>query len=275
MVQDRRLPSALDRWPRIRDRLQSRQPLLFLSYDGALAPLVSREDMAVPSRGMKEALRQLAGRCPTVIVSRRGRQDLASMVDIDGLYHAGSDGLDFSGPGLSSGGTRAMSEWVVEIRSLAADLVRAFLGTNGVLVDPRDITLCLHLDPAAGVRPDEVERTLDSVLRRYPRLQKIRDRDGLRVRPRLAWDRGRAAARIAAELAPPETGRFPLYAGTNPADEAAFQALSDKGLTFVVGAVESATAAHYRLQHPNQLESLLFRLLDHLRGTEGGLRQRR
>lgn len=275
MVQDRRLPSSLDRWPRIRDRLRSRQPLLFLSYDGALAPLVSREDMAVPSRGMKEALRQLAGLCPTVIVSRRGRQDLASMVDIDGLYHAGSDGLDFSGPGLRSGGTRAMSEWVVEIRSLAADLVRAFLGTNGVLVDPRDITLCLHLDPAAGVRLDEVERTLDSVLRRYPRLQKIRDRDGLRVRPRLAWDRGRAAARIAAELAPPGSGRFPLYVGTHPADEAAFQMLSDKGLTFVVGAVESATAAHYRLQHPNQLESLLFRLLDHLRGAEGGLRQRR
>ena len=275
MVRDRRLPSGLDRWPRIRDRLQGRQPLLFLSYDGALAPLVSREDMAVPSRGMKEVLRRLAGRCPTVIVSRRGRQDLASMVDIDGLYHAGSDGLDFSGPGLSSGGTTAKSEWVVEIRRLAADLVRAFLGTSGVLVDPRDITLCLHLDPAAGVRPDEVERTLDSVLRRYPRLQKIRDRDGLRVRPRLAWDRGRAAARIAAELAPPGSGRFPLYAGTHPADEAAFQALSDKGLTFVVGAVESATAAHYRLQHPNQLESLLFRLLDHLRGIEGGLRQRR
>ena len=120
-----------------------------------------------------------------------------------------------------------------------------------------------------------VERTLDSVLRRYPRLQKIRDRDGLRVRPRLAWDRGRAATRIAAELAPPGTGRFPLYAGTHPADEAAFQALSDKGLTFVVGAVESATAAHYRLQHPNQLESLLFRLLDPSSRDRGrGLRQR-
>ena len=274
MVGDRRLPSALDRWPRIRDRLQSRQPLFILSYDGALAPLVSREDMAVLSRGMKEALRQLAGLCPTVIVSRRGRQDLASMVDIDGLYHAGSDGLDFSGPGLTSG-LRVKSEWVVQIRSLAADLVRAFLGTSGVLVDPRDISLCLQLDPAARARSDEVERILDSVLREYPRLQKIRDRDGLRVRPRLEWDRGRAAARIAAVLAPPGTGRLLLYAGTHPADEAAFQALSEKGLTFVVGAAESATAARYRLQHPNELESLLFLLLDHLRGTEGGLRRER
>ena len=274
MEQDRRLPSGLDRWPRIRDRLRSRQPLLFLSYDGALAPLVSREDMAVLSRGMKEALRQLAGLCPTVIVSRRGRQDLASMVDIDGLYHAGSDGLDFSGPGLTSG-LRAKAEWVVQIRSLAADLVRAFLGRSGVLVDPRDISLCLQLDPAARVHADEVERILDSVLREYPRLQKIRGRDGLRVRPRLEWDRGRAAARIAAELASSEIPRVPLYAGTHPADEAAFQALSEEGITFVVGAGEPATAAHYRLQHPNELESLLFRLLDHLRGAEGGLRRGR
>ena len=164
MVRDRRLPAALAHWPRIRRRLQGRQPLLFLSYDGALAPLVSREDMAVLSRGMKEVLRQLAGLCPTVIVSRRGRQDLASMVDIDGLFHAGSDGLDFSGPGLSSG-SRTKAEWVVQIRSLAADLVQAYLGTNGVLVDPRDITLRLHLDPPARAHSDDVERILDSVLR--------------------------------------------------------------------------------------------------------------
>ena len=274
MMRDRRLSAALDHWPRIRARLQARQLLLFLSYDGALAPLVSREDMAVLSRGMKEALRRLADLCPTVIVSRRGRQDLASMVDIDGLFHAGSDGLDVSGPGLSSG-ARAKAEWVVQIRSLAADLVQAFLGTTGVLVDPRDVTLCLRLDRTARARSDEVERILDSVLRRYPRLQKIRDRDGLQVRPRLKWDRGRAAARIAAELAPSEPPRIPLYAGTHPADEAAFQVLSDKGLTFVVGEVDSATAAHYRLQHPDELESLLFRLLDQLRGTEGGLRQER
>ena len=268
MVVDRRLPAALAHWPRIRHRLQGRQPLLFLSYDGALAPLVSREDMAVLSRGMKEVLRQLAGRCPTVIVSRRGRQDLASMVDIDGLFHAGSDGLDFSGPGLGSG-ARTKAEWVVRIRSLAADLVQAFLGTSGVLVDPRDITLRLHLDPAARTRADDVERILDSVLRGYPRLRKIRDRDGLQVRPRLEWDRGRAARRIAAELAPPGTGRIPLYAGTSPADETAFQALSGKGLTVVVGGVDSATEAHYQLQHPGELESFLYLLLDHLRGNAG------
>ena len=272
MVRDRRVPSGMDRWAQIRDRLQARRPLLFLSYDGALAPLVSREDMAVLSRGMKDALRQLAGLCPTVIVSRRGRQDLASMVDIDGLYHAGSDGLDFSGPGLK-GGSRAKVEWVRQIRSLAADLVQAFLGTNGVLVDPRDVSLCLQLSPAARARSDEIERILDSVLAGYPRLQKIRDPDGLMVRPRLEWNRGRAATRIAAELAPSGTGRIPLYAGTQPADEAAFQALSREGLTFVVGEVDRATAAHYRFQHPDELESFLVRLLDHLQGTEDRLRR--
>ena len=272
MVRDRRLPAALAHWPRIRRRLQGRQPLLFLSYDGALAPLVSREDMAVLSRGMKEVLRQLGGLCPTVIVSRRGRQDLASMVDIDGLFHAGSDGLDFSGPGLGSG-SRTKAEWVVRIRSLAADLVQAFLGTNGVLVDPRDITLRLHLDPPARAHSDDVERILDSVLRGYPRLQKIRDRDGLQVRPRLEWDRGRAATRITAELAPPGTGRIPLYIGTSPVDETAFQVLSEKGLTIVVSDVGSTTAAHYQLQHPDELESFLFRLLDHLQGTAGGPRR--
>lgn len=269
MRRDRRLPAGLDHWERIRNRIQDRQPLLILSYDGALAPLVSREDMAVLSWGMKEALRQLAGLCPTVIVSRRGRQDLASMVDIDGLFHAGSDGLDFSGPGLI-GGSRAKAEWVRQIRSLAADLVQAFRGTNGVLVDPRDITLRLHLDPAARVRSDEVERILDSVLSGYARLHKVRTRDGLQVRPRLEWDRGRAATRIAAELAPSGTGRIPLYVGTHPADETAFHALSEEGLTFVVGGVDSATQALYQFQHPDELESFLVCLGNHLLGTEPG-----
>jgi alpha,alpha-trehalase len=272
MVRDRRLPAAPAHWPRIRHRLQGRRPLLFLSYDGALAPLVSREDMAVLSRGMKEVLRQLAGLCPTVIVSRRGRQDLASMVDIDGLFHAGSDGLDFSGPGLS-GRSRTKTEWVLQIRSLAADLVQAYLGTNGVLVDPRDITLRLHLDPVVRADSDEVERVLDSVLRGYPQLWKMRGRDGLQVRPRLEWDRGRAATRIAAELAPPGSGRIPVYAGTHPADETAFHALREKGLSLVVGGGDSATEAHYQLQHPDELESFLYCLLDHLQGTAGGLRR--
>ena len=271
MMRDRRLPAALDHWPRIRDRLRARQPLLMLSYDGALAPLVSREDMAVLSRGMKEALRRLAGLCPTVIVSRRGRQDLASMVDIDGLFHAGSDGLDLSGPGLR-GGARAKAEWVRQIRSLAADLVQAFLGRSGVLVDPRDITLRLQLDPAARVPSDEMERILDSVLSGYPQLHKFRTGDGFQVRARSEWDRGRAAMRIAAELAPSGAGRVPLYVGTNPADETAFQVLSEEGLTFVVGGVDSATKAHYRLPHPNELESFLVRLADHLRGTGLGSR---
>lgn len=274
MMRDRRLPAALACWPGIRDRLQARRLLLFLSYDGALAPRVSREDMAVLSRGMKEVLGQLAGLCPTVIVSRRGRQDLASMVDIDGLFHAGSDGLDFSGPGLT-GGSRAKAEWVVQIRSLAADLVRALLGTKGVLVDPRDITLCLHLDPAARTSSDVVERILDSVLSGYPRLHKVRTGDGLEVRPRLEWDRGRAAARIAAELAPSGAGRIPLYVGTHPADETAFEALSGKGLTVVVGGADSATKAHYQLQHPDELEAFLFCLSDHLRGTVCGSRRER
>jgi len=272
MRRERRLPAGLDHWERIRDRLQDRQPLLILSYDGALAPRVSREDMAVLSRGMKEALRQLAGLCPTVIVSRRGRQDLASMVDIDGLFHAGSDGLDFSGPGLS-GGPGDKAAWVRQIRSLAADLVQALRGTNGVLVDPRDITLCLHLDPAARARSDEVERILDSVLSGYPRLHKVRTREGLQVRPRLKWDRGRAATRIAAELAPSGAGRIPFYVGTHPADETAFHALSEEGLTFVVGGVDSATQAHYQLQHPDELESLLSCLMDHLRRMQRGSRR--
>ncbi len=272
MVRNRRLPAALAHWPRIRHRLQGRQPLLFLSYDGALAPLVSREDMAVLSRGMKEVLRHLAGLCPTVIVSRRGRQDLASMVDIDGLFHAGSDGLDFSGPGLSSG-SRTKAEWVVQIRALAADLVQAYLGTTGVLVDPRDITLRIHLDPAVRADSDDVEPILDSVLRRYPRLRKIRDRDGLQVRPRLEWNRGRAAIRIEAELAPPGTRRIPLYVGTFPTDETAFQALREKGPTIAVSEVDSATAAHYRLENPNELESFLYCLLDYLQENAGDPRR--
>lgn len=273
MVRDRRAPAALAHWPRIRDRLRGRQPLLILSYDGALAPLVSREDMAVLSRGMKEALRRLARLCPTVIVSRRGRQDLASMVDIDGLFHAGSDGLDFSGPGLA-GGSRTKAEWVVQIRSLASDLVQAYLGTRGVLVDPRDITLRIHLDPAFRAESAGVEPILDSVLRRYPRLRKIRDRDGLHVRPRLEWNRGRAAIRIEAELAPAGAGRIPLYIGTFPTDETAFQALREKGPTIAVSDIDSVTAAHYRLENPNELESFLYRLLDHLQKNAGDPRRK-
>ncbi|HEY9421471.1 MAG TPA: trehalose-phosphatase, partial [Thermoanaerobaculia bacterium] len=91
-------PSALERWDEIETHLRGRRPALFLDYDGTLSPIAPRPEMATLPEPTREVLRRLAGEVPVVIVSGRGREDVAALVGLDGLAYAGSHGFDIAGP---------------------------------------------------------------------------------------------------------------------------------------------------------------------------------
>ncbi len=92
------LPSALDRWDEIAARLDGRRPALFLDYDGTLSPIAPRPELAILPEETRDLLRRLAARFPVVILSGRGREDVAALVGLDGLAYAGSHGFDIAGP---------------------------------------------------------------------------------------------------------------------------------------------------------------------------------
>ena len=67
------LPHALTHGDELIRRLTGKVPAVFLDYDGTLTPIVDRPEDAVISQDMRNAVRQLAERCPVCVVSGRDR----------------------------------------------------------------------------------------------------------------------------------------------------------------------------------------------------------
>jgi trehalose 6-phosphate phosphatase len=99
-----RLPLPfLDHLPEIAARLRAAPHiLLFLDFDGTLAPIVQDPSLAQMSSGVREALVRLAGspKVSLTMISGRALWDLRLRVGLENLIYAGNHGLEISGPGM-------------------------------------------------------------------------------------------------------------------------------------------------------------------------------
>ena len=141
-------PSALDRWDEIAARLSGRRPAVFLDYDGTLSPIAPRPEMATLPAGTREVLRRLAQREPVVIVSGRGREDVAALVGLPDLAYAGSHGFDIAGPSPVPGAPPLRLEVGDGVPALideaARRLRRDLAGIVGLLIEPKRFAVSIH-----------------------------------------------------------------------------------------------------------------------------------
>ncbi|GJN41070.1 hypothetical protein PR202_gn00395 [Eleusine coracana subsp. coracana] len=93
-----RHPSALSRFDLLASAAKGKQIAVFLDYDGTLSPIVEDPDRAVMTDEMRDAVRGVAARFPTAIVSGRCRDKVFGFVRLAELYYAGSHGMDIRGP---------------------------------------------------------------------------------------------------------------------------------------------------------------------------------
>jgi len=71
------------------------QGALFLDFDGVLAPIVARPEVAYPPEETRDELRRLGERYALVaVVSGRAGDDVRARVGVDGIVYVGSHGLE-------------------------------------------------------------------------------------------------------------------------------------------------------------------------------------
>src|SRR3712207_9597211 len=106
--QNGELPHSLEDGEQLIRDLGGRWPTVFLDYDGTLTPIVDRPEDALISEGMRNAVRELAGRCPVCVVSGRDRRGGAGTVWGGRLIGSPRPGVDIRGPpgggGQAAGG---------------------------------------------------------------------------------------------------------------------------------------------------------------------------
>jgi HAD superfamily hydrolase (TIGR01509 family) len=91
------LPSALDDSDLPR-QIAGRRVAVVLDDDGTLAPITDRPEHAMLPDATRRALVALAELVPVGILSGRGVDDVRRLIGVDGLWYAGSHGVDVLSP---------------------------------------------------------------------------------------------------------------------------------------------------------------------------------
>ena len=250
-------PSALEHLDEIGRRLDGRRPAVFLDYDGTLSPIAPRPEMAILPEETREVVRRLARRYPVAILSGRGREDVTSLVGLEGLSYAGSHGYDIAGPGIRY----EVGEGIPDrIDSAAEALCRELIGIEGVLVEPKRFAVSIHFRLAREEDLPRIERVVEEVAAAHPGLRKAHGKKLFELRPDLDWDKGQALLWMMDALN--LTGEVPLYLGDDVTDEDAFRVVAERGIGILVAEEPRPTVASYSLRDPGEVRRFLEWLAD-------------
>ena len=212
------------------------RPLLFLDYDGTLAPIVADPAAAVPHPAVPDLVAELAEVHPVVVVTGR---DLAALSRLLG-GRVRAVGLHGAEEGWSDGTVEARAG--EEHADALARLRAAVPEAEGVGVEDKGAAFAVHYRAAPD--PEVARAALETWAEAVPAgLVPIWGKRVVELRPE-GVSKGTAVARIAA--AHPD--RTPVYLGDDVTDEDAFaalQALRQTTVTVKVG--DGETAAGHRL----------------------------
>jgi trehalose 6-phosphate phosphatase len=252
------LPSALASFDRFTQELHGRHPVVFLDFDGTLAPIVAHHDQALLDADMWEAVRNLARRCPVAVVSGRDRQDVQARVELD-LIYAGSHGFDIAGPnGLRREHEEAQALLPL-LDAVQQELEQTLAPIDGADVERKKYAVAVHYRNTDASRVPEVEAAVDAILARETSLRKGYGKKVFELQPRLDWHKGRAVSWLLQALELDQAGVVPVYLGDDVTDEDAFETLAERGVGVAVQDKPKATAAQYVLKDPHEVRLFLER----------------
>ncbi len=253
----RHLPWAMESMDDIAGRIGDGSLAVFLDYDGTLTPIVARPELAILSPEMRATLTQLAEQCLVAIVSGRGRENVANLVELPGLVYAGSHGFDIAGPDGLVSHHQEGQRFVPMIAEAEQALRDKLGGIEGCLIEGKIYALAVHYRLVDEHLVPAIETAVDEVVAGLPELRKTGGKKVFEVRPRMDWDKGKAVLWLLDALGLDRPEVTPIYIGDDLTDEDAFAALKGRGIGLLVSDRPLPTAADYRLRDTEEVGTFL------------------
>jgi trehalose 6-phosphate phosphatase len=237
--------------------------VLFLDYDGTLAPIVEDPAAARMALTTQDVLAALARhpRYRLAVVSGRALADLRTRLCGNGLMLAGNHGLEITGPGICFQHPEAWQQRP-ELDALVQAMTGDLDAIPGAWVEDKGLTVSVHFRRVPADRVPEVKA---HVLKRVApsidagRLALRTGKAVLEIRPRVQWTKGEAVSWILERIRGenPAASVLALYIGDDDTDEDAFRTLASTGVGIVVGPDRHGSAARFYVESTAEVERLL------------------
>ena len=256
----------LSAWPDVVARLSSAENILLLSdFDGTLAPIVARPELAYLPEQTKRTLQQVAERDRYVvgIISGRAMHDLKQRIGLDGVIYAGNCGLEIEGPRL-----RLVNPAARERQPLLRDLYRQLdvelKAIEGVVIENKDLSLSVHYRLVATADLNEMRKVFRRLTRRARAQGSIQVTSGKKVyeiAPAIEWHKGKVIDLLLKEYAKRGKTALPIFLGDDVVDEGGFEAADRHGgISVFIGDKGHASIARYFLRSPDEARQFLEKL---------------
>ena len=238
-------------WEEVADTLLGSNALLFLDYDGTLAPIAPHPHLALLPDKTKQIMLKICDnpRCRVAVISGRMLEDVQKLVGIDGIIYAGNHGLEIQAPHF-----KYVSELVPEycemlgtIKKNIEEYIRAF---DGVFVEDKHATLSIHYRLASPQTGLQIRQMIKHIMGVYIGTGLVKVYSGkkvIEIRPGRACNKGMAVKTIMAKCGWEQHGihNKVIYIGDDVTDEDAFRELAGWGITIHVGEGRRSAAYYY------------------------------
>lgn len=258
------LPSALQHFQELIAHFHGKQVVVFLDYDGTLAPIVDRPELAVLSSEMREVLSLLSQQCPVGIISGRDRKDVTNLVNLESLIFAGSHGFDIAGPEGLNLQHEVGTQFSSTLDQAEEDLRGLLHAIPGSLIERKKFSIAVHYRLVKPEDVAQVEEIVNQSLATHPNLKRSEGKKVFEIQPRLEWDKGKALLWLLEGLEWKDKHYYPVYIGDDLTDEDAFRVLTGIGVGIVVEEGHRFSSAQYALHDTSQVQQFLLQLSQHL-----------
>lgn len=249
------LTSALKKGDWIKAKMEEKDPLFFLDFDGTLAPIVENHEDASISKNMIELVKLLASKYSVAVVSGRGLSDVKNKIGIQDIYYAGSHGFEISGPDGYYRENDEAQDVLPIFDKVEPDLQNKLKDIEGVRFERKKFTLAIHYRKVKEEREKEVHYIVEEVLKNYKSLKKGEGKKVIEIKPALDWHKGRAVETLKKQIFG-EGDSLTFYLGDDVTDEDAFESKAiDIGI--LVGSHGGKTFADYSLESIEEVKTFL------------------
>ena len=247
MNDDARVPSVLENLPLVRQAIGRRTPVFFLDFDGTLAPISPRPELAHMPPEMKHVLETLSRHHVVCVASGRGLADLVQKVGMRNIYYAADHGYRVLGPEGTGIDFEVATESREKLEAASYAIEQRLRDVPGIVVETKGVSLAVHYRQVAESDRPLVEQVVAEAAGATSGLRLTAGKLVHELVPDAGWDKGKALMWILRRLRYGRKDACPLCLGDDLTDEDMFRATEGWGVSVVVGHPRLHTRADYSL----------------------------